>query len=155
MRLLPVLILAVLSALPNARAAEPVSQEARTLQGFWFGTGSVRQFVLLMQGERFIVTNRLGSQESTFTVNPQAELPAIDLVRGDGTVQKGVYQMQGDVLELTLADPSLDRPVGKTVRSAGGLRHVHYHFTRQPSPESLETLRKKFPKELLSDTLHP
>ncbi len=155
MRLLPVLIVAVLSSLPQARAAEPVSQEARSLQGFWFGTGSVRQFVLLIEGEKFIVTNRLGAQVSTFSVDPGTDLPAIDVVRDDGKTQKGVYQFDGDVLELTLADPGLERPAGKTVRSASGLRRVYYRFVRQPSPESLETLQKKFPKEVAGGSVQP
>ena len=147
MRLLSVLIVAALSSLPLVRAAEPVLHEVRSLQGFWFGTGSVRQFVLLIEDEKFIVTNRLGSQESTFTVNPNADLPAIDVVRNNGKVQKGVYQFQGDVLEFTLADPGLERPAGSTVRAASGLRRVYYRFVRQPSPESLETLKKQFPDE--------
>jgi hypothetical protein len=151
MRSLLPIIVATLCFSSNAPPSDvPLNSDARTVQGLWFGTGNVHQFVLMLQEDRFIVTNRMGSHESTYTLNPTADLPAIDLVRSDGKIQRGVYRLDGAVLQLTLADPELKRPSGKSIRLAGGVSHAHYRFTRQPGTESFETLVTKFPKELLN-----
>ena len=151
MRPLLSIIVTAICVSSNAHPIDaPLNPDARSIQGLWFGTGNVRQFVLLLQDRRFIVTNRIGSQKSTYTVNSTADLPTIDLVRSDGKIQRGVYRLDGDLLQLTLADPELRRPSGQSVRSAGRVRHSHYRFTRQPSAESFETLVTKFPKELLN-----
>lgn len=128
-------------------AAPPAAGDARSLEGFWFGRGNVWQFVMLFQDGRLIITNRSGAEESQYTVNSAAQLSEIDLVHSDGRIQRGVYRLDGSTLQLTLADPELERPSGQALRSADAAAPARYLFSRQPTAESFETLVTRFPKE--------
>lgn len=118
------------------------SDSTASLQGVWFGSSyHAQRIVLVVFDDRLLFIHPMGALESSFTVNRDAELQEIDIDRYDGMTQLGVFCEDGATLTMTLADPEMKRPTGKTVEKAAGVPHCTVTFTRQVTQTGLRTLQ--------------
>ena len=106
-----------------------VSNDQRSIQGLWQGTGGDAQYRLSFRGEMLVAS--VGSSPALEPVTSRFRLSQrrgeIDIQRTDG-MQRGLYDLDGDVLTLSLAD--VNRPRPKSLTSGKNRQQRRYVFKR-------------------------
>jgi uncharacterized protein (TIGR03067 family) len=131
-----VLLLAasVLGVPDRPKKVDRVKKEMKQFQGTW-KVVSVEHMGQLRQGSNLRVTFKgnkytatsIGNrviEEGTFSIDPSRKLKTIDLsiLTGNdkGSIQRGLYELQGDTLKFCLAQPGKDRPIAFSTRTGTG-----------------------------------
>ena len=107
-------------------ADDEVKKELKKLQGEWVMAGleidgrpvpedKIKGTTLLIKGDKYTVTVKGKSHETTFTIDPGRKPKAIDMFFPDGPnapkLSKGIYALEGDTLKLCRAQaPGQPRP---------------------------------------------
>lgn len=121
--------------------AEPANDQA-SFQGVWFGTGTAQRIVLVVRDDKMVFIHPMGAKESSFRVNKDAGFQEIDIDCYDGKMQLGIYHLDELKLIMTLADPDKSkRPTSVGITNSGNARKGTTIFTRNITPEGLQTLQ--------------
>jgi uncharacterized protein (TIGR03067 family) len=80
------------------------------LEGKWTIEKDRRPLILHFDGGKLHATNRHGTQTSGFRVRVNREGVAEIDIDGDRGLQKGIYRVDGDSLQLAIQAPGADRP---------------------------------------------
>ncbi len=111
-------------------ADDPVQAEVKQFQGSWSAvavqhadgspamTEEVLATRLLVEGNKFTLSNKQMNISGTFTVDPTRSPKAIDAVLktadGPDITVLGIYTIQGDIRQSCFALPGKERPTGFT-----------------------------------------
>ncbi|MBM79950.1 MAG: hypothetical protein CMJ78_05070 [Planctomycetaceae bacterium] len=142
MRTLVIGVLAVCCTTSAMADGHRVTREQASMQGLWFGRGRIERYVIVIQGDQFIVSTPAGTLASklVFQNSDRAAKSKgrFELTRTDGSKQFALYAYHGNMIEFQLSHIGGDLP--KKIHS----RNEHYYqLKRTPTKESLPVFRDK------------
>jgi uncharacterized protein (TIGR03067 family) len=129
------LICGVVFLLTAGDAAEDVKKELAKFEGTWklisleteqnkIGEDALKEFRLVIEGDKFTAKEQSGEVHGTFKVNPTKKPKTIDITMKEGPMKDktmlGIYELDGDTYKLCGDMQGKSRPTEFVVKPGSG-----------------------------------